>query len=50
MANFDINRAGFAIAGLFAVVWVVAVGYWRFAKVETRWAAGSPASRPSPEE
>jgi high-affinity nickel-transport protein len=50
MANFDINKAGFAIAGLFVVVWVVAVGYWRLAKVETRWTAGSPASRPAPEE
>jgi high-affinity nickel-transport protein len=50
MADFDINKAGFAIAGLFVVVWVVAVGYWRFAKVETRWTAGVPASRPAPEE
>ena len=50
MANFDINKAGFAIAGLFVVVWVVAVGYWRLAKVETRWTAGSPASRPAPED
>ncbi len=38
MANFDINRAGFAIAGLFVVVWVVAIAYWRIGKVELRWA------------
>ena len=38
MANFNINKAGFGIAGLFMVVWAVALGYWRFAKVETRWA------------
>jgi nickel/cobalt transporter (NiCoT) family protein len=38
MANFDINRAGFAIAGLFVVVWIVAIAYWRIGKVEMRWA------------
>ena len=45
MANFNINQAGFAIAGLFVIVWAIAIGYWRFAKVETRWASreGSPA-------
>jgi high-affinity nickel-transport protein len=37
MANFDINRAGFIIAGLFVIVWVVALTVWRVAKVETRW-------------
>jgi high-affinity nickel-transport protein len=40
MANFNINKAGFAIAGLFVVVWAVAIGYWRLAKVETRWLGG----------
>jgi high-affinity nickel-transport protein len=37
MANFNINRAGFAIAGLFVVVWLVAVTYWKLGKVEVRW-------------
>ena len=60
MANFDINRAGFLIAGLFVVVWVLAVAYWRLAKVEVRWApadTGRPGSpglgrtqRPDPAE
>ena len=46
IAGFDINQAGFAIAGLFAAVWAVAIGYWKLAKVETRWPAGggSPAT------
>jgi high-affinity nickel-transport protein len=39
MANFNINRAGFAIAGLFAMVWAIAIAYWRIAKVEQRWAS-----------
>lgn len=37
MANFNINRAGFTIAGLFVVVWTVAIGYWKLADVEQRW-------------
>jgi high-affinity nickel-transport protein len=41
MSNFDINRAGFAIAGLFVVVWAVALCYWRISKVESRWATAS---------
>jgi len=49
MANFDINVAGFCIAGLFVVVWAVALGYWRFGNVEARWSAGvtaAPANGP----
>ena len=38
MADFDINRAGFAIAALFVVVWVAAVAYWKLGGVERRWA------------
>ncbi len=38
MSNFDINTAGFAIAGLFVVVWVAAIAYWKLGRVETRWA------------
>jgi len=37
MANFNINRAGFAIAALFVVVWVAAIGYWKLGHVEARW-------------
>ena len=38
IANFDINRAGFVIAGTFVLVWVAAVAYWRIAKLDRRWA------------
>jgi nickel/cobalt transporter (NiCoT) family protein len=37
MANFNINKAGFAIAGLFVVVWVIAIGYWKLGRVESKW-------------
>jgi nickel/cobalt transporter (NiCoT) family protein len=48
MANFNINVAGFVIAGMFILVWAVALIYWRAGNVEDKWTAGM-ASRP-PEE
>jgi high-affinity nickel-transport protein len=50
MANFNINVAGFCIAGLFIGVWAVALTYWRMGHVEAKWSANVPAgSAPSPE-
>jgi high-affinity nickel-transport protein len=43
MANFDINVAGFCIAGLFVAVWAAALAYWRWGNVEARWTAGVAA-------
>ncbi len=37
MANFDINKAGFVIVGLFIVVWALAIAVWKLGKVEQRW-------------
>lgn len=37
MANVNINEAGFAVAALFVVVWVIAIAYWRLGDVERRW-------------
>jgi nickel/cobalt transporter (NiCoT) family protein len=37
MSNFDINRAGFIIVGLFVVTWVAALAIWRFGQIERRW-------------
>ncbi len=54
MANFNINIAGFCIAGLFVAVWAIALAYWRLGRVEARWTshvAAEPAQarRPAPE-
>ncbi|MDQ6812097.1 MAG: HoxN/HupN/NixA family nickel/cobalt transporter [Actinomycetota bacterium] len=38
--NFNINRAGFIIAGMFVGTWVLALAIWRFARIEERWAIG----------
>jgi high-affinity nickel-transport protein len=51
MADFDINVAGFCIAGLFVAVWAAALAYWRWGNVEARWTAGvaaAPADAPEP--
>ncbi|HTU76063.1 MAG TPA: HoxN/HupN/NixA family nickel/cobalt transporter [Trebonia sp.] len=45
MANFDINVAGFAIAGMFVTVWAVALIYWRIGNVEARWTASVAAGQ-----
>jgi hypothetical protein len=35
MATFDINIAGFIIAGLVVPVWLIAIAYWSYAKNRT---------------
>ena len=35
--RFNINAAGFVIVGLFVATWVVALVYWRLARVEEKW-------------
>jgi high-affinity nickel-transport protein len=37
MANFDINKAGFVIVGIFVVTWAVALSIWHFGHIEQRW-------------
>ena len=39
MTNFDINKAGFVIVGMFVVCWAGALAFWRFGRVEERWSA-----------
>ncbi len=36
-ASFNINQAGFTIVGLFVVIWLGALGFWRYGRVEERW-------------
>jgi nickel/cobalt transporter (NiCoT) family protein len=39
MANFDINKAGFVIVGMFIVTWVGALLIWKYAHIEEKWTA-----------
>jgi high-affinity nickel-transport protein len=50
MANFNINKAGFIMVGLFVVIWVVAVGVWKYGNVEHRWETAAEAARVAPPE
>jgi high-affinity nickel-transport protein len=40
MSNFNINKAGFVIVGMFVVCWAGAMLFWRFGRVEEKWSAG----------
>jgi len=40
VTNFNINVAGFVIAGLFVVIWVVAIAYWSSARSSAAGKAG----------
>jgi len=35
--NFNINKAGFVIVGMFIFTWVFALSYWKYGRVEERW-------------
>ncbi len=37
MQNFNINRAGFIIVGVFVATWVVALAVWHFGDIERKW-------------
>ncbi len=53
MASFNINLAGFCIAGLFIAVWAAALIYWRLGNVEDKWTtdmASAPAVTARPPE
>ena len=45
MANFNINRAGFIIVGMFVVTWVIALAIWRFGHIEARWDRSAALAR-----
>lgn len=45
MATFNINVAGFVIAGMFVVVWLAAVTLWRYGRIEERWDRAAERAR-----
>jgi high-affinity nickel-transport protein len=45
VANLDLNYVGYAIVGLFAVTWLVAMVVWRVAKIEEKWSANVPSTQ-----
>jgi nickel/cobalt transporter (NiCoT) family protein len=45
VAAIPLDYAGYGIVALFVVAWVVAIGVWRFGRVEERWSAELAATR-----
>jgi high-affinity nickel-transport protein len=41
VASLNLEYVGFGIVGLFVVTWAVALGVWRFGRIEQRWAPAS---------
>ncbi|HWU32235.1 MAG TPA: HoxN/HupN/NixA family nickel/cobalt transporter, partial [Marmoricola sp.] len=41
LSSVKLGSIGFVIVGLFVLVWAVAIGYWKVAKIEERFAAPS---------
>ena len=37
VGTFDINKAGFVIAGVFVLTWAIALSIWHFGHIEERW-------------
>jgi high-affinity nickel-transport protein len=54
MSKFDLNTAGFVIAGMFVLTWAAAMVIWRFGRIEEKWTArldrrgGDSAQAPLP--
>ncbi|MGW4400365.1 HoxN/HupN/NixA family nickel/cobalt transporter [Amycolatopsis nivea] len=43
VAELDVNRMGFGIAGVFALGWAIAIGVWKLGRLEERWPAPAGA-------
>ena len=44
VAHLDLNSIGFAIVGMFLVVWLAAVAVWKFGRIEQKWTASLPVA------
>jgi high-affinity nickel-transport protein len=43
IGSADLEFVGFSIVGMFVLTWVIAIGVWRFGRIEERWDA-TPAA------
>jgi nickel/cobalt transporter (NiCoT) family protein len=39
IANVNVDFVGYAIVGLFVLVWVIAVSVWKYGRIEEKWSA-----------
>lgn len=45
LASLDFATLGYAIVGVFAATWLIALVIWRRRRIEQRWAVGSPRAQ-----
>jgi len=48
MQDFNINKAGFVIVGMFILAWAVALSVWRFGRIEQKWDTAAAKAAASP--
>jgi nickel/cobalt transporter (NiCoT) family protein len=48
VSGLDLNYVGYAIVGVFALTWIVAVAVWRFGRIEEKWSAGLAVAEIAP--
>jgi nickel/cobalt transporter (NiCoT) family protein len=44
LGNFDLNKAGFVIVGVFVVTWAAALSIWHFGHIEQKWETATSAA------
>jgi nickel/cobalt transporter (NiCoT) family protein len=44
LGNFNINKAGLVIAGIFIATWAVALSVWHFGEIEQKWDTAKAAA------
>ena len=37
--NINLNTVGFMLVGMFVATWVLALGIWKYGRIEERWSA-----------
>jgi len=47
IAGLDLNNVGFLIVGVFVLVWILAIGYWKLSSVEQRWSLPATSGEPA---
>ncbi|NEA56257.1 HoxN/HupN/NixA family nickel/cobalt transporter [Streptomyces sp. SID13666] len=47
VGGLDLNIIGFIIVGLFFTTWIIAIGVWKFGRIEEKWTVGLHSAEPS---
>jgi high-affinity nickel-transport protein len=47
LGSLDLNFVGYVIVGLFVLTWAVALGVWKYGRIEEKWSEGMRAETTS---